>query len=179
MKLKRLQLHAEYRKLSEELLKATIPALQSVIPKEARVFGGYFPLEGEFDPVPLLQHLGKQGHTICLPVVLQKGQALVFRRWDGQVASLEKGQYGIMCPKECQDQEAPEVFITPLLAFDKKGFRLGYGGGFYDRTFSKHKNALRVGVAYSGQEVDEVPVGAYDLPLHYIVTERGVLIGQT
>lgn len=134
---------------------------------------GYLPIRSEIDPRPVMAaHAGPVG----VPVILGPGQALRFRRWTPE-AALVPGPFGAMVPAEGADL-VPRALIVPLLAWDRRGFRLGYGGGFYDRTLA----ALRaegpvtaVGFAYGAQEMAEVPTDAYDQRLDAVVTEDGVL----
>ena len=143
---------------------------------------GYWPLEGELDVRPLLQKLRGFGHPIGLPIVIKRGEPLVFREWRDHDDMVE-GKFKVMTPPDHAPEVLPEVLLVPLLAFDPNGYRLGYGGGFYDRTLDKlrrraqlngHRLPLAVGVAYAAQEVPEVPRGPYDQPLDWIVTERSV-----
>ena len=112
-----------------------------------------------------------------LPVVVAKRQPLVFRAWrPGD--PLEAGVFGTLHPAPTREAVEPDALIVPLLACDEEGWRLGYGGGFYDRTLAelrKLKPVTAIGVAYAEQEMDEVPVAPYDQPLDWILTERGVI----
>ncbi|TXH37117.1 MAG: 5-formyltetrahydrofolate cyclo-ligase [Rhodospirillaceae bacterium] len=141
---------------------------------------GYWPLEGELDVRPLLEKLRGFGHSIGLPIVVKRGEPLVFREWRDHDDMVE-GKFKVLTPPDHAPEVIPEVLLVPLLAFDPNGYRLGYGGGFYDRTLDKlrrraqltgHRAPLAVGVAYAAQEVPEVPRGPYDQPLDWIVTER-------
>lgn len=135
---------------------------------------GYWPLEAEIDPRPLIQHLHDAGHPIGLPVVLGPGRPLCFRRWHPGMA-LEQGSFRVLVPPADAQELIPAVVLAPLLAFDAAGYRLGYGGGFYDRTIAKLRAAgpvLCIGIAYAAQEVEAVPREATDQPLDWIVTER-------
>lgn len=143
------------------------------IPPGAAV-SGYWPLEGELDIRPVLEHLHAMGHEIGLPVVVGTGQPLVFRRWSPG-AALVAGRFNVHTPPTDAAEVVPQVLLVPLLAFDPEGYRLGYGGGFYDRTLEKLRreaHALAIGVAYAAQEVPRVPRGPFDQPLDWIVTER-------
>ena len=141
---------------------------------EGRVLSGYWPMRGEADPRPALAaHAG----PVCLPVVEARGRPLRFRRW-APGDPLVSGAYGAMVPAEDAGELAPDVLIVPLLAFDRAGYRLGYGGGFYDRTLQ----ALRatgprqaIGLAFAAQEVAAVPRTATDQPLDLIVTEAEII----
>lgn len=147
-----------------------------VIPAEATV-SGYWPLRDELDPRPILSALAARGQRLCLPVVVESGAALVFRGWRPDM-SLEPAAFGTQVPgADCPILE-PDILLVPLLAFDRRGHRLGYGGGFYDRTLAGlrgRRPVLAVGLAFAAQEVDEVPVEAGDQPLDRVVTEREVM----
>ncbi|MDJ0938000.1 MAG: 5-formyltetrahydrofolate cyclo-ligase [Kiloniellales bacterium] len=146
------------------------------IPADATV-SGYWPLRDELDPRPILSALATRGQRLCLPVVVESGAPLVFRGWKPDV-SLEPAAFGTQVPgADCPVLE-PDLLLVPLLAFDRRGFRLGYGGGFYDRTLATlrgRRPVLAVGLAFAAQEVDAVPVEAGDEPLDWIVTEREVM----
>lgn len=139
-----------------------------------RVLSGYWPLGAEADPRPAMRaHAG----PLCLPVVLGRGRALGFRAWAPGEA-LVPGAFGAMVP-EAGGEVVPEVLIVPLLAFDRAGQRLGYGGGFYDRTLAGLRAQgprLAIGLAFAAQEVASVPCEATDAPLDLIVTEAGVIV---
>ena len=134
----------------------------------------YWPLEEEFDPRPLFQALHRRGHPIGLPVILGRGQPLLFRRWEPNI-ELVRGSFRVLTPPSSAPEVTPGLLLVPLLAFDRAGYRLGYGGGFYDRTIAKLRAAgapLAVGVAFAAQEVAAVPHDDTDQPLDWIVTER-------
>ena len=140
------------------------------------VVSAFHPYQSEIDTRPLLGRMAGEGWTTCLPIVLGKGQPLEFRRWlPGE--PLIKGVWGIERPPETSPVVEPDILIIPLLAFDRKGYRLGYGGGFYDRTLEKlrvRKNIVGIGVGYSGQQVGAVPHGPHDQPLDYMMTEKEI-----
>jgi 5-formyltetrahydrofolate cyclo-ligase len=135
------------------------------------IVAGFWPLDGEIDIRPLLHALHDRGHAIALPVTGKRGEALIFRLW-APGTPLLAGRFGTRHP----DGEAvvPDVLLIPLLAFDTAGNRLGYGGGFYDRTIAALPDATRIGCAFAAQELDSVPIGPYDQRLHAIATEDGV-----
>jgi 5-formyltetrahydrofolate cyclo-ligase len=146
------------------------------IPSGAAV-SGYWPLADEFDPRPLLEHLCGLGHAIGLPVVLGRGRPLLFRRWQPGMA-LVQGSFKVMTPPPEAPEIVPRVVLAPLLAFDRAGYRLGYGGGFYDRTLAGLRaggGVVAVGLAFAMQEVTEIPRDATDQPLDWIVTERAAV----
>ena len=137
-----------------------------------QVLAGYMPMRTEIDPLPAMAaHAG----PVCVPVIIGAGQALRFRRWTPE-ARMIPGAFGALIPEEGEWLE-PDVLIVPLVAFDAQGYRLGYGGGFYDRTLEglrAMRPRLAIGFAFAAQEVAEVPVEATDQPLDIIVTELGL-----
>lgn len=141
------------------------------------VVSGFWPMGDEIDVKPLLAELHAAGHPIGLPVVVGKAQPLVFRAWHPGLALVDGG-FKTEVPPPSSPELVPQVLIVPLLAFDAEGYRLGYGGGFYDRTLEKLRASgarpLAVGVAFSAQHVARVPRDEYDQPLDWIVTEKGV-----
>ena len=141
------------------------------------VVAGYMPIGSEVDPQTLLRRIDARGSVICLPDVAATAAPLVFRRWDIGDA-LTTGAYGIQVPDAAAQPVSPELLLVPLLAFDRAGHRLGYGGGFYDRTIAelrKGKEIITVGLAFSGQVRDDLPVGPHDMHLDWIVTESAAL----
>ncbi len=137
------------------------------------VVSAYWPIGSEIDPRSLMIHLHEHGHPIALPVTPGRGDPLVFRAWRPEDL-LEAAGFGTRVPPASQPELTPRVLIVPLLAFDRTGYRLGYGGGFYDRTLARLRQSgavLAVGVAYAAQEVPEVPRDGSDQPLDWIVTE--------
>ncbi len=137
-----------------------------------KVLSGYMPMRTEIDPLPAMAaHRGVVG----VPVIPGPAMPLRFREWSPGCA-LEAGAFGAMIPAEGAWVE-PEVLIVPLLAFDARGYRLGYGGGFYDRTLEAlraRRPTLAVGFAFAAQEVAEVPTEPTDQRLDAIVTEEGM-----
>ncbi|MCX7356179.1 MAG: 5-formyltetrahydrofolate cyclo-ligase [Alphaproteobacteria bacterium] len=134
---------------------------------------GYWPMEGEMDPRVLMADMAAQGHPLCLPVVQGRGKPLLFRAWRKGDAMVP-GSLGIPAPDPAAAAVTPALLLVPLLAFDREGFRLGHGAGYYDMTLAGLRAAgpvLAVGVAYAGQEVARVPREAHDQPLDWVVTE--------
>lgn len=132
----------------------------------------------ELDPSPLAKALDEQGHWLCLPVVEHKDNPLLFRAYQwGDFFRL--GPMRIPEPLPTAPLAVPDVVLAPLVGFDRRGHRLGQGGGFYDRTLATlrtQKKILVVGLAYSIQEVPQIPVGPLDQSMDAIVTEEGVII---
>lgn len=138
-----------------------------------KIVSGFWPIRTEIDPRPVLHALAET-HTICLPVVAGNGLPLVFRRWYPG-AAMERGVYGALIPAD-PVEIVPSILIVPLASFDAKGYRLGYGGGFYDRTLERLRRmgpVTAIGFAFSAQKVDAVPRDATDQRLDLIVTEDG------
>nr|WP_211106062.1 5-formyltetrahydrofolate cyclo-ligase [Nitrospirillum iridis] len=150
----------------------------------------YWPMGDEIDPRPLMHRAVATGVKGALPVCQAKGQPLLFRRWRPGTL-LAPDSMGVPAPMaealpgaEGPDGGAivPDVVLVPLLAFDRRGARLGYGAGFYDRTLAalRRQRAIQaVGIAFADQELDKVPCDAHDQGLDWIVTERyAVRAGQ-
>jgi 5-formyltetrahydrofolate cyclo-ligase len=139
------------------------------------VVSGFLPYQTEIDVRPLLARLAAVGLVTALPVVTGRGEPLTFRAWrPGE--PMEPGAWNIPVPRGAAAEVAPDVLLVPMLAFDSGGYRLGYGGGFYDRTLERlrrDKPVIAVGIAYAGQEVHQVPRGPHDQPLDWILTEMG------
>lgn len=138
------------------------------------IVSGFWPIKDELDIRPLLIELINQGCQVVLPVVQGKGQPLLFRAWRPGDA-LEAGVFGTLQPSARRETLEPQVLIVPLLACDREGWRLGYGGGFYDRTLAGLRSRRRVtaiGVGFDAQLVDDVPHGASDERLDWLLTDR-------
>jgi len=133
----------------------------------------YWPMGDEADPRLLANALAARGHTLALPVVAVKKSPLHFRVWH-EGDPLIVHPFGMHEPPESAARVIPDVLLIPLLAFDAQGTRLGYGGGFYDRTLASLATKRAVGIAYAGQEVAELPCHDHDHPLDSVVTENGV-----
>ena len=138
------------------------------------VVAGYFPFRDEADPRALMAALSAEGHPLALPVV-DSGRPLTFRAWKmGDAMHANANAYGIPEPLATAPAVVPALILVPLLAFDSEGHRLGYGGGYYDRTFDALKGVRAVGIAYAGQEVPHLPREGHDHPLDAVLTEAGL-----
>ncbi len=135
------------------------------------IVASYAPLGGEADPAALVAAAIDAGCTLALPHVVDRATPLRFLRWDG-VAPLATGPYGLRIPQADWPEVAPDVILTPLVAFDGALNRLGQGAGHYDRAFAAHPEAWRVGVAWSVQRVEALATDPWDVPLHHLITER-------
>ena len=146
--------------------------LREAPPPAGAVVSGFWPMGQEIDIRPLLHALHERGHRIVLPETPRRGNPLIFRLWrPGDVLVTER--FGTQRPTGAV--LAPDFLLVPLLAFDRVGHRLGYGGGYYDRTLAGLPGRFRLGVGYAVQQLDEVPAGPYDARLDAVATERGVM----
>jgi len=137
------------------------------------IVGGYHAHQDEADLALLLQALARAGTHIAFPRVRAKDQALEFHLVpDGEI--LAPGAYSIHEPLAHWPRAVPDLVLVPLLAFDDHGYRLGYGGGYYDRTLASLSNVRTVGIAYAGQRMDFLPHDAHDYRLNAILTENGL-----
>lgn len=152
---------------------ATEALLRAFEHDSAATVSAYLPIRTEIDPGPALAALHAEGRRLCLPVVEGPGRPLRFRAWAPGEA-LVPGVFGAPVPA-AGDWIAPEALIVPLAAFDSLGYRLGYGGGFYDRTLAGLPGARALGFAYADQLAPEpLPREATDVPLAAIATEEGL-----
>ncbi|MBS1066896.1 5-formyltetrahydrofolate cyclo-ligase [Gluconobacter kondonii] len=164
---------AEYRQglssENEEKLRGFL--LKEILAQPARKIAAVWPLAEEVDLRPLCHALSEAGRQVLLPETTPKGSPLIFRRWTPS-SSMIAGRFGTSHPEG--EIEVPDLVLVPFLAFDRSGYRLGYGGGYYDRTLAA-LNVPAIGFGFAGQQIDAVPTGPYDIPLKTIVTEYGVL----
>lgn len=140
------------------------------------VVSGYAPIRSELDPTPLMLVLAGQGVRLALPAITARGHALTFRAWTPG-DRLVLGSLGIPEPSPGASELVPDVMLVPLAAFDRVGHRIGYGGGYYDYTFShlrKARHVIGVGLAFAVQETGLVPALPHDAALDYVLTEQQV-----
>ena len=142
--------------------------------REPGVLGFCWPMRGEFDLLPLAPHLLAAGWRLALPVVITPNAPLAFRAWTPATA-MSKDRYGIPSPLD-GDWLTPDVLLLPLVAFDDAGYRLGYGGGYFDRTLAALvPSPLAVGVGFELARTDSIAPEPHDMRLDAIVTEAGVM----
>ena len=135
-----------------------------------RIVSLYWPFRGEPDLRGWMNSLADRGATAALPVVVEKGQPLIFRAYR-QGDRLEKGVWNIPIPAE-GDPILPDIVISPIVGIDPQNFRLGYGGGFFDRTLAAMpRNPLVIGVGYDMQKIPTIYPQPHDIPMDRIVTE--------
>ena len=165
--------HAAAAALSREGL-ALVAEAAARLRLDAPVVSVYWPIRSELNTRPLIDALADKGYRVTLPVMHKVRHPLAFRDFEPG-DDLVKGPYGLSEPAADRPARAPDILFSPLSAFDRRGYRLGYGGGIYDATLSElraKKPVVAIGVAYSFQEVDHVPTEPHDQRLDYILTER-------
>ena len=146
---------------------------ESWLPPLGSIVSAFWPFRAELDVRPLIYRLKAEGYTIALPQVIAKATPLLFREWE-PATPLLADKYGVLCLPDTSAIIEPDWLLVPLLAFDKNGYRLGYGGGFYDLTLTKlrkEKKIFAIGVAYECQLVSRVPHTKRDVRLDAILTE--------
>ena len=143
---------------------------------DINVVAVYFPINSEFDTLELMKALFFAGKEVCLPVVVKKNHPLVFRKWTPETELAEK-DFGIPIPSE-EEEIIPDLIVSPLISYDKHGVRLGYGGGFYDRTIPhirKKRSVLYLGIAFPEQKsYVDIPQDNHDIVLDGIISSFGV-----
>jgi 5-formyltetrahydrofolate cyclo-ligase len=141
------------------------------------IVSGFMPLKSEINPIPLLRNLAEAGARLALPAVAGKGKPLIMRAFAfGE--TLASGVWGIREPKPDAPQVDPDILIVPLLAFDRRGHRIGYGAGYYDMTITALralKAIVAVGIAFAAQEIADVPNTPRDARLDLVLTENEVI----
>lgn len=129
----------------------------------------YWPMRSEADPRPILEVLHARGLQLCLPAIVAR--RMIFRRW-APYEPIVPGGFGTLVPDPAQPESVPAILIVPLAAFDRRGFRIGYGKGHYDAKLAELGPVTSIGIAYAAQEIDAVPEEPHDRRLDWIVTER-------
>jgi 5-formyltetrahydrofolate cyclo-ligase len=177
-------------------LRVAVQALRDALPADARkaaadaiaarkfplpitpgtIVSGFMPLKSEINPLPLLQKLAEARVRLALPAIAGRGKPLIMRAWEFG-APLDRGQWGIREPKPEAPEVEPDILLVPLLAFDRAGYRLGYGAGYYDMTIHRLralKPVTAIGIAFAAQEVPKIPTTPRDERLDLVLTEREV-----
>jgi 5-formyltetrahydrofolate cyclo-ligase len=183
--------------LTKEELRRDAIALRGALPAETRqaaaeaiaarhfplalapgaIVSGYMPLKSEINPLPLMQNLAAHGARLALPLVVGRGTPLVMRQW-AWGEPLASGVMGIREPMPDAPEAEPDIVLVPLLAFDRAGHRIGYGGGYYDLTIAglrAKRPVIAVGLAFAAQEIAAVPATPRDARLDLVLTEREVI----
>ena len=164
-----------------DLARVGLAALARFLPEDGGAVTGYWPVRGEIDPLPLLRLLHAKGCSLALPALPQGGGDMEFRFWTPAV-SMVSGAFDIpVPPRQGGVMEVPDVLLVPLLAFDRRLYRLGYGGGHYDRALARLRRGspqtLAFGLAFAGQEMESLPREAHDQPLDGVLTPAGMIVG--
>ncbi|MDZ4362557.1 5-formyltetrahydrofolate cyclo-ligase [Brevundimonas sp.] len=175
-------LRAQMRALRRALTEADPAAARQLADHAASLPAGtevavYRAMGSEIEAEPLARMLLRQGRRLCLPVVMRRDEAMIFRRWTPD-DPLEPDMAGCPAPLPLAEVVVPNLVILPLLAFDDTGARLGQGGGHYDRTLAQLRRntaVLAIGLAYAGQCLDSLPIEAHDQGLDGILTETGYI----
>jgi len=171
--------HAARAALSEEVRAEAAKAVaahffESIAYAPEDVIAGYWRIRDELDCQPILIRLMDSGQKVVLPVVEGNDAPLDLRVWEADSPLYEAG-FGTLAPSDLAPRAVPDVVLMPLLGFDSQGTRLGYGGGYYDRTLAVlPKRPMLVGLAFAAQELPHIPREPHDVPLDAIITENGV-----
>jgi 5-formyltetrahydrofolate cyclo-ligase len=168
----RLALGTTYHRAASRMIELHLTALFHDL--SARVVAFYWPFRREFDPLPLMRKLIAEGREAALPVVVEKNQKLEFRPWRPG-AKMALGVYDIPYPAEGKDV-TPEALLVPMVGFDRAGYRLGHGGGYYDRTLAAFpKKPLCIGTGFALGRIHSIHPLPHDIPMDFIVTEERTL----
>lgn len=157
---------------------ALVETLAAKAGLESPVVSVYWPIRSELNTRPLIEALAGNGFRVVLPVMKKVKHPLVFRDF-APGDDLVKGPYGLSEPASDKPARDPDILFSPLAAFDRKGYRLGYGGGIYDATLADlrpRRPVTAIGVAFSCQEADRVPTEPHDQRLDYLLTERELIL---
>lgn len=153
-------------------------ALQEIVAGRSGVLGVYWPFRAEFDPRPLIDTLTAEGRKVALPVVVDRRGPLEYRAW-APGEPLVAGVWDIPVP-ERRDLVVPAMVLAPLVGFDRAGYRLGYGGGYFDRTLAAlDPRPLAIGVGFAAQAIDTIHPQPFDIAMDLIVTETGTTVRST
>ena len=164
--------------MSEEARAAASRSIEAALnqrfpPGSISLVGGYWPIQGEFDPLPYLRSVLAAGAAAALPAAARPGEPLEYRPWTPRTR-MAAGRWNIRHPAE-GDAVTPAALLVPLVGFDAAGHRLGYGGGFFDRTLAAlTPRPLAIGLAFEAQRIDDLGPRPHDEPMDVIVTEAGV-----
>ena len=168
-------LNIRRRKKNQNINFSFLEIFKKIKKNNLKIIGGYYPVNFEVDTLNFLNELDKKDYKICLPAI-KKNNQMDFYLWTFKDL-LKLNKFGIPEPEKIK-KVIPELILVPLVAFDKKLFRIGYGGGYYDRYIEKYlikKNILKVGVAYSFQKINKIPINKFDKKLDIIITEKYTL----
>ena len=178
LRAERLALSVEARQVCTQALARHLTTLLSERCGDlaGRVLSGYWPIRGELDQRPWMTTLHAKGAVLALPVVETPRAPLTFRRWEPGMKT-ERGHWGIPVPPEASQRLTPEICLAPLVGWDAAGYRLGYGGGYFDRTLaSLTPKPLVIGVGLQSARLDSIAPQPHDVLMSFVVTEAGLQI---
>lgn len=172
----RLLVSAEARGSASQAIAAHLRALliETFSGAEGRVFSAYWPINGEPDLRPFMEELHASGVAVALPVVEKKAAPMVFRRWT-PATKMVRGDWNIPVPRADSEQVTPDITLAPLVGWDGECYRLGYGGGYFDRTLaSLDQRPFTIGIGVQSSKLETIHPQPHDIPLDVILTEAGV-----
>lgn len=156
-------------------LQALLAAVPPGVPGVPGVLGFCWPYRGEFDARPLIINHLARGRRACLPVIREENAAMEFLAWT-EHAPMRTGHYDIPTP-DTEERLQPDWLLMPLNGFDHLGYRIGYGGGYFDRTLAALKpQPVSIGLGFELARVEDTLPGEFDLPMQLIVTEAGLFL---
>ena len=180
MKKRRTALAAANPIAGESVATHAVAALDAAgWPVKPAIVAGYWPIQSEISPFPVMEAFADRGYALALPCLVREGDSfrMIFRRF--RIGDrLISGPFDILQPDEGLEEVAPDIVLMPLLAFTTDGQRLGYGGGYYDRAVADlrgRKTIAAIGIAFSAQQLAEIPFEVHDQPLDGIYTDQGVI----
>jgi 5-formyltetrahydrofolate cyclo-ligase len=132
------------------------------------IVSAYWPMRSEADPRPILEGLHARGVPLCLPAIVDR--RMIFRRW-APWEPIVPGGFGTLVPQHDRPLASPTILLVPLAAFDRRGYRIGYGKGHYDAKLAELGPVTAIGIAYAAQEIEAVPHESHDMRLDWVVTE--------
>jgi 5-formyltetrahydrofolate cyclo-ligase len=160
--------------MAHRLAFRALPSPVRALLSDRRMIALYVAMNDEAPALRLAEALLAEGKALCLPRTVDRMGTMEFRAWAPGDA-LEGGPFSTRHPPATAPLCHPDAIIAPLLAFDDRLMRLGQGGGYYDRAFARYEDALRIGLGWSVQQVEEVPSDPWDVPLHLVITERSLI----
>ena len=167
-----------YYEVNKDFFKPLIILLKKIYKNKKVYLSTYYPSNYEVNSLKLFESLKKNNRIVTLLPLIKEKNSMLFFQWSPP-ETLKVNKYGMLEPIENKKSLVPNISLVPLLAFDKKNYRLGYGKGYYDKYLNKYlslkKNILTIGVAFSFQKYHKLPISKFDVKLDYILTEKGII----
>jgi len=160
--------------LAHRLAFRALPTPLRALLRDSRCVALYASVNDEAPAQRLADALIADGKQLCLPRLVNRVGGMEFRAWEPG-AALEEGPFSTRHPAQSAELCHPDTIIAPCVAFDARLMRLGQGGGYYDRIFARYPDALRIGLAWSVQQIETVPADPWDVPMHMVLTERSLI----